>query len=198
MKNLIMVTSIALADAPDITNGKGEFSSNTDQFLNFIFYMIMFAFVIGLLFLVLKLLKRQAGFFTKGNYFTLIDSIMLSKETSIHLVELGGKIMVIGTGKEVSILTILDDPEIINEITKERIREGRENQVTKNFKGKLLERLPILNNLAFLKNKENNIETENVELEDDESSDFERELKEQLKKLKQLDKDGRGGNKDEE
>ncbi len=191
MVDLTTVALKALADVPETS--KGDLSADTGQFVNFFFYLIVFAFVIGLLFLVLKLLKKQAGFFTKGNFFTLIDSIVLSKETSIHLVELGGKIMVIGTGKEVSLLTILEDPEIINEITKERMKQDRDENIYGGIKDKLLERLSVLRG----RSRQDSIDTQEFNLGDSSDSEFEQELKEQLEKLKRLDKEGRGGSGDE-
>lgn len=165
--------------------------------VSFLFYFVVFLVVIGLLILVLRVLKRQSNIIRQGSHLHIMDSVMLSKETSIHLIEISGKIMVVGAGKEVSLLTVIDDPEIIKEIVRERAKKDNDSYYGKIWNN-ILEKIPVIKKIDFLREKGGR-EAENARngaLEEKENAEFEQELKEQLEKLKQLEKE-RGGEEDE-
>ncbi|OWZ84241.1 FliO/MopB family protein [Natranaerobius trueperi] len=151
---------------------------NTEQFTYLLTYLVGFIVVIGLLFLVLKLLKWYSFNLNEGKHMRVLDSLPLDNEKKLVLVEVGDKILLIGAGKELNLLTNveLDQDEL------QLIKESS-SQISKGSLASVWQKIQTKFRNQFNKN--------------DDSADteiFEQQLQEELNKLRRTKNRGGDGN----
>ena len=75
--------------------------------------IVVLVIIIGLIYLLLKLLNRSSNFTKQGEVLTNLGGISLGMNKSAQMLKVGDKIYLIGVGEDISILTEITDPATI-------------------------------------------------------------------------------------
>ncbi len=78
--------------------------------------IIVLVIIIGLIYLLLKLLNRSSNFTKQGEVLTNLGGISLGMNKSAQMLKVGDKIYLIGVGEDISILTEITDPATIEQL----------------------------------------------------------------------------------
>jgi flagellar protein FliO/FliZ len=115
---LFMVSPISLAEEKGITfqneSTPPEVGSNigADDFLASIIKVILALIVIiGIFFLIIKLLSQKNARWFGNRSIKLLGGIQLGQNKSLQVMELGSSLYVIGVGENVKLIDKIDDPE---------------------------------------------------------------------------------------
>lgn len=79
--------------------------------------LLALAILLPAVYFVTKLLSRQASRWTKGKAVRVIDSAVLGPNRSVHLIEVAGRILVVGaTPEHVTLLSEVSEPDRVAEL----------------------------------------------------------------------------------
>lgn len=78
--------------------------------------IVVLVIIIGLIYLLLKLLNRSSNFTKQGEVLTNLGGISLGMNKSAQMLKVGDKIYLIGVGEDISILTEITDPATIEQL----------------------------------------------------------------------------------
>lgn len=162
-----------------VNTTKEDTSSNVGisfwEFTKMIFTLI---FVIALLYLVLRWIGKKTKVYQKANFIENLGGTSLGTNRSIQLVKIGDRVLVVGVGENIQLLSEIDDEE-------------ERNQLLEKYNQKMDQMIQPSDFLSQLKNKWGQSETSLKSF----SSEFKTQLelmKKNRKKLKnQLDEKGR-------
>lgn len=87
--------------------------------MDFVKTFLAFAFVIGLLILVLKIIAKRNQQFQKQRVLQNLGGIPLGANKSIQLVRIGSKLFVVGVGENVQLLTEIEDDSLVEQLFNE-------------------------------------------------------------------------------
>ncbi|ACB84991.1 flagellar biosynthetic protein FliO [Natranaerobius thermophilus] len=171
----------ALLSADKLDEVDSGMESGTGEYIDYLMslfgYLFVFLLVIGLLFVVLKLLKNYSAKLNESHHMRVLDSLPLDNEKKLILVEVGNKILLIGAGKELNLLTSVE----LSQEELQLIRESGKSSQSITFMDiweKIKDKLP--GNIYGDQGKTFN--------EDDES--FEQQLQEELNKMRRSKDEG--------
>jgi flagellar protein FliO/FliZ len=93
-------------------------AGNANPFSVFTFFkmILALAFVLLLIYLLLKLVNKKGNLFNQYRYLQNVGGTSLGQNRSIQLVKLGNRIFVIGVADSIQLLKEIDDEEEIKEI----------------------------------------------------------------------------------
>ncbi|WP_110929426.1 flagellar biosynthetic protein FliO [Bacillus massiliglaciei] len=89
-------------------------------FLDFLRMGAALLFVIALLFILLRFINKKNRAFQRANFLENMGGTSLGGNRSIQLVKVGGKILVVGVGENIQVLSEITDEKEIKEITDSR------------------------------------------------------------------------------
>ncbi|WP_162297826.1 flagellar biosynthetic protein FliO [Halalkalibacillus sediminis] len=94
--------------------------SNQSLFLDFVKMIAALALVLGLIYFLLKFLQKRNRLYQQSKSLENLGGIALGSNKSVQVVRIGNQYFVVGVGDNVNLLTPIDDPETIDELTKEQ------------------------------------------------------------------------------
>lgn len=104
--------------------------------------LIMFLVVLALAYLATRFVGARMGPLGRGRVIRLVDFLALSRDRALVLVEVGGKLLLIGSGEEsITLLATVDDPSEVSKITAEVGPGGGQAQPWPDSFRNILERL---------------------------------------------------------
>lgn len=99
--------------------------------------VLALAILVPAAYLVTKAFSRQASRWAKGRAVRVIDTAVLGPNRSVHLVEVAGRVLVVGaTPEQVTLLSEISDPERVAELLI-ATSPGESSQFADFFKGAL-------------------------------------------------------------
>lgn len=80
--------------------------------------LFMFLAVLGLAYVATRFVGARMGPLGRGRVIRLVDFLALSRDRSLVLVEMGGKLLLLGSSEDsISLLATIDDPAEVSRIT---------------------------------------------------------------------------------
>jgi len=120
MIRLMMLVFAFLLFPLQITHAEEPQSLQTSYSLEFFKLFFSLAFILALIYFLFRFLAKKNGFI-RSNVFRILGGIPLGQNKSVQVVEIGGKIYILGIGQDIRLIQVIEDQEdvlrIINSIT---------------------------------------------------------------------------------
>lgn len=145
------------------------------DFLRMIFALI---FVVALLYFILRFISKKTKAYQKANFIENLGGTSLGANRSIQLVKIGDRVLIVGVGENIQLLTEIEDEE-------------ERTQLLTEYNQKVEQLIQPSDFISKLKNKWGKSESSNYSF----TSDFKKQLDQMKQSRKQLmtklDKKGR-------
>ncbi|HYF79429.1 MAG TPA: flagellar biosynthetic protein FliO [Symbiobacteriaceae bacterium] len=88
-----------------------------DDFLMLLEAVLLFGLVLGLAWLSTRMLGYRMGLATRGRMVRVLENVPAGRDRSIMLLEVGGRIYLVGsTSDRISLIDAIDDPGVIERV----------------------------------------------------------------------------------
>jgi flagellar protein FliO/FliZ len=94
--------------------------------------LLALAILLVLLYVVLKLLKRSIDRNRFSAGIQIVAQQALTTNRSVHVVEIGGKLYLLGVGENVTLLDIIEHPDVVRQIRDSVQNDGSTRDITLN------------------------------------------------------------------
>ncbi|MBM7571832.1 flagellar biosynthetic protein FliO [Aquibacillus albus] len=102
----------------DSSAGQGKIQSTSNLFVDLLKLMLALAFVIGLIYFLLKFINGKNKMYQRVRALENLGGIPLGTNKSLQVVRIGEKIYVLGVGENVELLTEITDQKLMEDLTK--------------------------------------------------------------------------------
>lgn len=117
MIRLMMLVFAFLLFPSQITHAEESQSFQQPSYsLEFFKLFFSLAFILALIYLLFRFLAKKNGFI-RSNVFQVLGGIPLGQNKSVQVVEIGGKIYILGVGQDIRLIQVIEDQEDVLRIT---------------------------------------------------------------------------------
>ncbi|HWI51243.1 MAG TPA: flagellar biosynthetic protein FliO [Symbiobacteriaceae bacterium] len=88
-----------------------------ESFLQLLQAVFLFGLVLGLAWLSTRMIGYRMGLASRGRMVRVLENVPAGRDRSIMLLEVGGRIYLVGsTGERISLIDAIEDPEVIERL----------------------------------------------------------------------------------
>lgn len=96
--------------------GESSSPSGWGTFADLMTVIVVLIVIIGLIILFIKFLSKNSKWFSSGKGIHLMAGVQLGQHKSMQMVEVAGRIYVLGVGENVQLIDKIEDPDQVDQI----------------------------------------------------------------------------------